>query len=358
MGSSMTARFISLALILAPLAACSSKSGEPPVSPAPAPTEPAVEESPAATEEPEQVQNEPTEEELERQKAAEQLARDRAQMQADAQQELSRWTPELREQAQRLAATKYPTLEAGLKAALASPHRQPGHAERDSARHPLETLKFFGLKPSMTVLEYGPGGGWYTELLAPVLAAQGKLIVTTADPKGPPESRATLYAERLQLFLEKSPELFGKVQPVIFGDFSSPELGLENEVDMALVIRGMHSWVREGNLNAWLQQIHKALKPGGVLGIVQHRAAPGADPQQTAPKGYVPEAWLIEQVQAQGFKLQAKSEINANPKDTRDYEVGVWALPPNLRLGDQDREKYIAIGESDRMTLRFVKAAK
>jgi predicted methyltransferase len=278
-------------------------------------------------------------------------------MRAEADAELARWTPELRQKAQALANKRYPSLKAALNEVLASEHRKPGHRERDTFRHPVETLQFFGLAPTMTVLEYGPGEGWYTEVLAPVLASRGKLIVTSADPKGPEDSRATLYAERLDRFLAKSPELYGKVERAFF-DPGQPALDVAGSVDLALVIRGMHGWVRDDMTSTWLGEIHQALKPGGTLGIVQHRAAPGSDPRETAPNGYLPEAWVIEQVEAQGFKLVAKSEINANPQDTRDHEGGVWALPPNLRNGDKDRAKYQAIGESDRMTLRFKKVSK
>ena len=127
---------------------------------------------------------------------------------------------------------------------------------------------------------------------------------------------------------------------------------------MSLVIRGMHGWQRSGVVDAWLAEIHKALKPNGVLGIVQHRAKPDADPNESAKDGYLPEPWVIQQVEAAGFKLSKKSDINKNPKDTADHPDGVWSLPPSLRQGETDREKYLAIGESDRMTLRFVKVQK
>ncbi len=283
------------------------------------------------------------------------LAADFAKMEAEAQREAERLTPELRESLAPLASVEYETVRAAYERIKASPHRTPGNAERDAQRHPVETLEFFGVKPSMTVLEYGPGAGWYTELLAPMLAAQGKLIVTSADPNGPKTERATLYGQRFARFLAKAPELYGKVDVVVV-DGQQPQLALQEVADAALVIRGMHGWARNDSAQAWLSQIHKALKPGGVLGIVQHRAAPGADLEQSAKLGYLPESWVIEQVEAAGFKLQEKSEVNANPKDTRDHPEGVWALPPSLRLGDTDREKYLAIGESDRMTLRFVKA--
>jgi predicted methyltransferase len=208
----------------------------------------------------------------------------------------------------------------------------------------------------MTVVEYGPGAGWYTEILAPLLSAQGKLWVTTADPAGPPEVRATFYAERLDLFLKKSPELYGQVGRAISPP-EAPRLDLKDEVDLALVIRGMHGMVRRDQLGIWLDEIHKSLKEGGTLGVVQHRALDGADPKKSADSGYLPEAWLIEQITAHGYELSEKSELLANPQDTTDHPEGVWTLPPTLRLGEQDRAKYEKIGESDRMLLRFKKVS-
>ncbi len=342
--SVMKARLISSSLAFS-LVSCGGTTP-----PASAPPEPPAA-APAAEEE---AEAEPTEEELAAEKAAEKLAEDRAQMQGHAQIEMRRWTPELREKSKALAEAKYSDLKAAVTAALAGEHRLPQSKERDAARHPLETLSFFGLTPKMRVLEYGPGEGWYTEVLAPTLASQGELFVTTADPNGPKESRQTFYAERLSLFLGKSKEVYGKVKPLVF-DPENPALTLEQPLDMALVIRGFHGWVMQGKVDAWLDALHAALKPDGILGIVQHRAPEGADPIQTAPKGYVPEAWLISQVEAHGFKLEAKSEINKNEKDTKDYPEGVWALPPSFRLGEKDRAKYAEIGESDRMTLRFKK---
>lgn len=303
---------------------------------------------------------EPSEEQLEEEAQAERLERDRMEMQGQAQIELRRWTPELRADAKQLAETKHDSLERAVRAALAGKHRVPGNSDRDAMRHPVETLTFFGLKPDMTVLEYGPGAGWYTEILAPVLASQGKLLVTTTNPEGPKSERSTFYAERLNLFLSKSPEVYGKVKPVVYQP-ESPDLKLDGNVDMALVIRGMHGMVNRGELGTWLDEIHAALKPNGILGVVQHRASaekPSPDPKLAAQEGYLPEDWVIEQVEAHGFSLEEKSEINANPKDTKDHPEGVWALPPSLRLGEKDRAKYVDIGESDRMTLRFVKVAE
>ena len=282
---------------------------------------------------------------------------DYAEAEAKAKAEKDRFTPDLREKAKVLASAKYATLRAGLEPILKSPHRKPGNQDRDFYRHPVETLEFIGITPKLSVLEYGPGEGWYTELLAPLLAKSGKLIVTTADPKGPTTDRGTLGARRLSLFLDKSPELFGKVESVVV-DGKNPALPEAGTLDAVLVFRSLHGMERQGTVPAWLAAFHKALKPGGILGVEQHRAPAGADPKASAENGYLPEAWVIEQAEHAGFKLSGKSEINANPKDTKDYPEGVWTLPPTLRLKEKDREKYIAIGESDRMTLKFVKAAK
>ncbi len=285
---------------------------------------------------------------------AEKLVKARAKVDSDHQAELARWTPELHASAKRLAETSYPTIDAALKAALASPHRQPGNADRDKYRHPREMLEFFGVQPSSTVLEYGPGGGWFTELLAPALAKRGKLLVTSDDPNGPPSER-TIGSYRLKLLFDTSPELFGKVETVRI-DGANPELPFDDKLDVVLVLRELHNLVNDGSIDAWLKELKHALKPHGVLAIEDHRAAAGADPAQSAKLGYLPEAWVIQKVEAAGFKLAAKSEINANPKDTKDYPDGVWTLPPTYRLGDKDREKYAAIGESDRFTLRFVRS--
>lgn len=321
----------------------------------PAPPPPATQE-PAPAAAPEPAPPAPSAEEVAKAKELEKLREERDKMKAEHQKELERWTPELRAQAKALAEKKYPNARAALKAVLASKHRKPKNAERDAERRPLQMLELFGFKPTMTVLEYGPGEGWYTEVLAPALAAQGKLLVTSADPKGPPDQRPTLYAERLALFLETSPEAYGKVEKIII-DPKAPKLGLEGSVDLVLLFRGMHGMHNNKQLDTWLAEFHRALAPKGVLGVEQHRAKPDANPDESSKKGYLPEKWVIEKVEAAGFKLAAKSEMNANPKDTKDHPEGVWSLPPTLREGDKDRDKYLAIGESDRMTLKFVKVA-
>jgi predicted methyltransferase len=334
-------------LLAVALAGCGSSPPPDPIAP---PEPPPVEPEPAPIAAPEPV--EPSAEELAKEKALQQLEAERRKLETEHAAELKRWTPELRAEAKALAEKKYPSTRAALKSVLAGKHRRPVSVERDPQRRPLETLTFFGFAPTQTVLEYGPGEGWYTELLAPALASRGKLIVTSTDPNGPASERSTLYARRLQLFLEKSPEAYGKVETIII-DPKAPKLGLEGSVDLAIVIRGMHGMHNNKLLDGWLAEFHRALKPKGVLGVVQHRAPADADIDQSSKQGYLPEPWLIEKIEASGFKLAAKSELNANPKDTRQHPDGVWSLPPTLRSGDP--EKYANIGESDRMTLKFVK---
>jgi predicted methyltransferase len=290
----------------------------------------------------------------EAQRAAEALAKARA----DDEVERARWTPELTQAAAALRDRDFKDTRRALEAILASEHRAPGHRERDAHRRPLETLAFFGIEPTMTVVEVGAGGGWYTELLAPLLARRGKLIVVSFDPDGSPEVMTTVYGQRLAMFLARSPELYGAVQ---FAIIEPPDLitfGPDDSADLALAFREMHGWQRRGQMDAYLAAVHRVLKDGGTFGVVQHRAADDARPEESAEQGYLPQPWLIERVEAAGFELAGASEINANPKDTKDYPKGVWTLPPNLREGETDRDRYLAIGESDRMTLKFVKRAR
>ena len=244
-----------------------------------------------------------------------------------------------------------------LKAAIAGSARTPDNVKRDAYRHPYETLAFFGIKPTMTVVELAPGGGWYTEILGPYLRDQGKLIAAGATPasKTPNVAKA---GERFKGWLDANPAAYGKVQLAAFEPanrvFNYAPAG---SVDMVLTFRNLHNWMENGDekLKALLASVHTALKPGGVFGVVEHRL-PAAKPQDaTASSGYMHEAYVIKLVESAGFKLAARSDINANPKDTADHKGGVWALPPTYENKDQDRNRYAAIGESDRMTLKFVK---
>ncbi|MBK7535865.1 MAG: class I SAM-dependent methyltransferase [Myxococcales bacterium] len=326
-----------------------------PVAPAPDP------EAEKAKAEAERVAKEKAEAEAkaaeDKRKQAEALAKAYAEFEADTAKEAARWTAELKKSATQLVSKAYPNPKAALTAILKSPVRVPGHADRDAHRHPLETLTFFGIKQNMAVIEMGAGEGWYTEILGAFLAKAGKFFVVSADPNGPADSGRTLYGKRTHAILAKSPELFGKAAPVVVNPPDSLSLGADGSVDMVLAVREMHNWHRRKMVAAYLKSIHNVLKPGGVLGVVAHRAVAGTNADDTAPKGYLPEQWLIETIEAAGFKLAAKSEINANPKDTKDYADGVWTLPPNYAAGETDKAKYTAIGESDRMTLRFVKVA-
>ncbi|WP_155798020.1 class I SAM-dependent methyltransferase [Sorangium cellulosum] len=332
----------------------------PPVESAPPPAPPPTQAPPPAapTAQPEVAAPPPADPAEEKKKAElAKLAEDMKAMEAKADQEAARFDDALKAEVKALVAANHPNTGAALRAALKGKHRAPGNAERDAARHPVETLEFFGLKQTSTVLELGAGEGWYTELLAPVLAKKGKLIVTAYDPNGPADSRNTLYGKRVRRLLDKSPDLFGKVEVAVI-DRDAPKLGIEGKVDVVIAIREAHGWHRSGKFDTYVAEAFKALKPGGVFGIVQHRAKPDANPDESAKQGYLPEAWVIQKVESAGFKLGGKSEVNANPKDTKDYPEGVWTLPPNFRLGDKDRARYAAIGESDRMTLKFVKPAR
>jgi predicted methyltransferase len=350
-------RFHTLVL-LSVLSACASTPTPtaPPPAPPPLPSTATVAVAPAATDAHATAPAEPTAEDKKKAEEARQLKEDRAKWEEDNKAELARWTPDMHAEAKALADKTYPSGKAAIAAVMKGKHRKPSAVERDKYRHPVETLEFFGFKPTMTVLDIGPGEGWYTELLAPALAKNGQYVATNTDPNGPPELRPTFYGQRFKSFLDKAPELYGKVQNIVVGP-KAPKLGKDGTLDMALIMRGVHGMKNNGTFDAWLAEIHRALKPAGILGIEEHRALASADPADSAKKGYVPEKWVIEQVEAAGFKLAGKSEINANAKDTKDYPEGVWTLPPTFRMGDKDREKYAAIGESDRMTLKFVKVA-
>ena len=251
-----------------------------------------------------------------------------------------------------------PETAAALRAALAGDHRSPENKARDQYRHPEQTLVFFGLRQDMTVVELWPGGGgWFTEVLAPVLRERGKLIVTNFDTSGPADSYQTKNGNKYKDKLAANPAIYDKVEVVTVKDPRALTLAPDGSVDMVVTFRNSHGWVEDGIEADIYGAAFKALKSGGVLGVEQHRANPGpvADPKKQAETGYLPEAWLIERIESFGFKLAGKSEINANPKDTKDYAKGVWALPPALQNGETDKARYTAIGESDRMTLKFVK---
>lgn len=236
-------------------------------------------------------------------------------------------------------------------------HRSDANKARNQYRHPVGTLSFFGIDDGMTVLEIWPGSGWYTEVLAPALRGHGKLIVATWDPEveGQPSYRYRLPKQMADKFA-KNPEVYDEVSVEYFSPPQSSSLGEAESVDAVLTFRNTHGWIGAGQAEDIFNEFARVLKPGGILGVVQHRADEGTDPAVTAKKGYVSEQAVKEIAAGAGFVFEESSEINANPKDTKDYPDGVWTLPPSLELGEKDREKYAAIGESDRMTLRFRKA--
>jgi predicted methyltransferase len=244
---------------------------------------------------------------------------------------------------------------AEIEAAMQGAHRSDAYKARNQYRHPKETLLFFGLRPDMTVVEITPGGGWYTEVLAPVLRDKGAYYAAsyriTADSRDFFRRMDANYRAKLAA----APEVYGKVELVHF-DPQSPVFAPEGSADMVLTFRNVHNWAKAGTTGFMFRGFYAALKPGGVLGVVEHRARPGTSFEQQVKSGYMTEAYVIEMAQQAGFRLAARSEINANPKDSTDHPGGVWNLLPNLRnVADADIEKMRAIGESDRMTLRFVK---
>jgi predicted methyltransferase len=239
-----------------------------------------------------------------------------------------------------------------LDTVLAGSWRSAPNKARDAYRHPKATLQFFGLQPDQTVIEITPGAGWYAEVLAPLLRDNGHYIAAVADNNA--EAKQDVAALRSKF--SGDPAEYGKAAIATFNP-QSPVLGRAGSADMVLTFRNVHNWAEAGTAQAMFKAFYAVLKPGGVLGVVDHRAASGATLDAVKESGYLPTDYVIKLATDAGFKLDAQSEINANPKDTKDYPKGVWTLPPTLALGDQDRAKYLAIGESDRMTLRFVKPA-
>ena len=237
--------------------------------------------------------------------------------------------------------------------------RTPAFVQRDAFRHPAETLAFFELEPSMTVVEIWPGGGYYSEILAPYLAEEGTFYAAHF----PEESDSNYYQRSLSKFKERlaSEAVFGNVQLTQFSPVTqlSSDIAPPNSADRVLTFRNLHNWYMNGGeeavLNAF-RQFHQALVPDGMLGVVDHRLPESADDEAMANSGYIKESWVIELAQQAGFELVERSEINANPKDTADHPNGVWNLPPTLNVEEgDDAEIYKAIGESDRFTLTFRK---
>ncbi len=236
-------------------------------------------------------------------------------------------------------------------------HRSSENISRNKYRHPVETLNFFDVKPSMTVVELSPGGGWYSEILGPYLKDEGVLYLAIFD-----ENSKRSYAPRLNEKIKKmasNKDHFGEVHftvidsPTVLGPVSPDGIA-----DRVLTFRNIHSWMSDDKLDEVLSNVYKALKPGGIFGVVAHRSKLKGKANPKAPKGYANESYVKQKIQSAGFKFIASSEINANPKDSTDHPEGVWTLPPSLKLQEKNKAQYEAIGESDRMTLKFMKPKK
>ena len=245
--------------------------------------------------------------------------------------------------------------EGDLDAAVAGAWRDPANVARDPYRHPKETLAFFGVQPGDTVVEITPGGGWYAEILAPYLRDEGRYVAAIWDDaiEGQPGYRYRLN-DALRAKFAGAPAVYGTPDVRVF-DPSEPAFGPAGSADAVVTFRNAHNWVDEGNAEEYFAAFFDVLAPGGTLGVVDHRAKPGTDLERMKSSGYLTEALVVQLATDAGFVLEAGSEFNANPADTTDHPNGVWTLPPTNNHDDADDAKYRAIGESDRMTLRFRK---
>lgn len=234
--------------------------------------------------------------------------------------------------------------DAALAKAVAGAHRTDSFVERDKYRKPQEELEFFGIKPDMTVVEISPGGGYWTEILAPYLKDKGTFYTAVSARQ----------ADAWQKELDANPAVYGNVKVSEMGG----EIAPAGSADMVLTFRNIHNWMARGNVDEVFADFYKALKPGGILGIEEHRASDKAPQDPKAANGYVRQDYAVQLAEKAGFKFIGSSEILANPKDTKDWPKGVWTLPPTLALGEQDRAKYQSIGEADNFVLKFQKPAK
>lgn len=254
-----------------------------------------------------------------------------------------------------LAVSTAVQAESPLAQAVAHEARTPENVLRDQYRNPEQTLNFFGITPEMHVVEIWPGLGWYSEILAPYLSEQGTYVAAGFNP----ESGVAFYrnfAAKLSAKYAAQPEVYGKLIQVPFEPPKVTRLGEPGSADAVLTFRNVHNWM-PNNVESVFAAFYQVLKPGGTLGLVEHRRPESQPHDPKANSGYVHQDYVIQLAQEAGFELVASSELNANAKDDADHPRGVWTLPPSLRLGETDQEAYIAIGESDRMTLKFIKPA-
>jgi len=245
---------------------------------------------------------------------------------------------------------------ATLQSLTVGQHRSPQNVARNEFRHPIQTLNWLGIEPNMTVVEIWPGGGWYAEILAPYLRDNGQYYAAgfVTDAPGTPE-----YRQRVQQnFVDKlaaTPAVYDQTMVSKIGPPNSYLPAPAGSADAVVTFRNVHNWIKDDTEQRMFASFFAMLKPGGILGVVEHRAAPGTSLADMKTSGYVTEAYVINIALKAGFELVESTAINANPADTHQHPAGVWTLLPSLRLKDQDREKYLAIGESDRMTLKFLK---
>jgi predicted methyltransferase len=248
------------------------------------------------------------------------------------------------------AAAQTPKVDSALAAAIASPSRPPSDVARDKARHPLEELTFFGLEPTQTVVELWPGGGYWTDILGPYLADHGHYYAAV-PPSTDSENAGTM---KWRARFADHPEHYGKIMVTTLGpdhfDIAPP-----NSVDVVLTFRNLHNWMDGGYASQALAACYRALKPGGILGVEEHRGRNDRPQDPKAASGYVRQDYAIALAKKAGFELVGSSEIDANPRDTKDWPGGVWTLPPTLALGNKDRDRYMAIGEADNFVLKFRK---
>ena len=241
-----------------------------------------------------------------------------------------------------------------LEEVIAGPQRTDAQKARDQYRHPLKTLRFFDIKPDMTVVEVLPIGGWYTSILAPYLKDHGTYYAALFrdDPNNAYTKRGRDAFVRDYV---NKPDEFGNIKLAVMDPAAGTKLVPDGTADRVLTFRNVHTWMAQGQAQAAFKLFYDALKPGGILGVVEHRAHDEGNQDPRARSGYVQQSYVVKLATEAGFLLVGQSEVNANPLDTKNYPQGVWTLPPSLRLGETDRAKYVAIGESDRMTLKFVK---
>jgi len=241
-----------------------------------------------------------------------------------------------------------------LQSLVAGDHRSADNIARNASRHPVETLQFFGLEADTTVIEILPSTGWYTEIIAPYVRDQGKYYAAHFSPNA-----ARAFMPRIRgIFEEKisnDPENYGRITVRSLNPPHEVIIAPPASADMALTFRNVHNWIMAGQEHEFFAAFFAALKPGGTLGVVEHRARPDASMEVMETTGYVTEAYVKEVAAAAGFEFVESSEINANAKDDTDHPEGVWSLPPTYRMGEANRADFTAIGESDRMTLKFIK---